>query len=101
MTEKRQNNFTALCRFQGCCCYSAFFVRFPCIFLIAAKAYDNVPLEILNRMMIFFKGHFNKIFKGQHTFKHANDERLKIKMCIYIELGRTNSYSHQTICRYK
>lgn len=50
--------------------------------------------------MIFFKGHFNKYFEGQHTFKHADDERLKVQMYVCVDLDRTNSYAHQTVCRY-
>ena len=48
----------------------------------------------------FLKVILTKYFEGQHTFKHANDERLKVKMYICVELGRINSYAHQTVCRY-
>ena len=51
-------------------------------------------------MIFFLKIILTKYFEGQHTFKHANDERLKVKIYICVELGRIDSYAHQTTCRY-
>ena len=40
---------------------------FPLQISLCSKAYANVPLGILDRMMIYLKGNFNKIFKVNPT----------------------------------
>lgn len=54
---------------------------FPLQISLCSKAYDNVPLGILDRMMIYLKGHFNKIFR---VSPHSNMPVMKDLKCGFI-----------------
>lgn len=54
---------------------------FPLQISLCSKAYDNVPLGILDRMMIYLKGHFNKIFR---VSPHSNMPVTKDLKCGFI-----------------
>lgn len=54
---------------------------FPLQISLCSKAYDNAPLGILDRMMIYLKGHFNKIFR---VSPHSNMPVMKDLKCGFI-----------------
>lgn len=58
------------------------FCLFPLQISFYSEAYDNnVPLEILDRMMIYLKGHFNKAFR---VSSHSNMPVMKDLKCGFI-----------------
>lgn len=54
---------------------------FPLQISLCSKAYDNAPLGILDSMMIYLKGHFNKIFR---VSPHSNMPVMKDLKCGFI-----------------